>query len=160
MKGSGVFLTAGFQPPYDAPLGKQLEVSSNTQRFATGGSVQHIFLNEKPDEYSLREFIKRIFENLHLIYMTLTPTMSICNSCEAKVVGEKFSCPYCGSEDMVVYSRVIGYYRPIARKIRKADKESYVYEGEENYWQGGRRADWITRKKVGILELMEGSRWD
>ena len=160
LKGSGVFLTAGFQPPYDATLGKQLEVSSYTQRFATGGSIQHIFLNEKPDEHSLREFVRRIFENLPVIYITLTPTLSICNSCEARIVGERLTCPYCGSEDTTIYSRVIGYYRPIARKIRKADRESYIYEGEENYWQGGRRADWVTREKVGILNLMEASKWD
>ena len=160
LEGSGVFLTAGFQPPYDAPLGKQLEVSSHTQRFATGGSIQHIFLNEKPDEHSSKEFIRRLFERLPIIYITLTPTMSVCNSCEAKVVGERHTCPYCGSDDTIIYSRVIGYYRPIARKVRKADRENYVYEGEENYWQGGRRADWVTRNKVEVVELMEASRWD
>ncbi len=158
--GSGVFLTAGFQPPYDAPLGKQLEVSAKTQSFATGGSIQHVFLNEKPTSEASREFIRRIFESLPIIYVSLTPTMSVCNSCNAKVVGERYTCPYCGSEDTVVYSRVIGYYRPIARKVKRVDRENFLYEGEENYWQGGRRADWVTREKVGIEELMEASRWD
>jgi ribonucleoside-triphosphate reductase len=73
-------------------------------------------------------------------------------------VGERYTCPYCGSEDTLIYSRVIGYYRPIARKVKRANRESYIYEGEENYWQGGRRADWVTRKKVGITELETG--WD
>ncbi len=161
ISGSGVFLTAGFQPPYDAEsLTRQLEVSSHTQRFATGGSIQHIFLNEKPDRYAARNFIKRIFENLPIIYITLTPTMSICNACSAKIVGEYTECLHCGSEDTVIYSRVIGYYRPIARKIRKIDRENYLYEGEENYWQGGRRADWVTRKKARLFDLMEAMRWD
>ncbi len=159
--GSGVFLTAGFQPPYDQPsLGRQLEVSARTQLFATGGSIQHIFLNEKPDRYAARDFIRRLFESLPVIYITLTPTMSVCNSCETKIVGERFSCPYCGSEDTTVYSRVIGYYRPIARKVKKANTEKHIYEGEENYWQGGRRADWVSRKKAEIEELMEALRWD
>jgi len=153
-EGSGIFLTAGFQPPYDAPLGAQLEISSHTQRFATGGSIQHIFLNEKQDGPSLKEFIKRLFSRLPIIYITITPTLSVCNSCNAKVVGERHTCPYCGSGDTTIYSRVIGYYRPIARKIRRASRESFVYEGEENYWQGGRRADWVSRTKAGDL------RWD
>ncbi len=158
-EGSGVFLTAGFQPPYDGPsLGRQLEVSSTTQRFATGGSIQHIFLNEKPSAEALKSFVKRIFENLPIIYITLTPTLTLCNSCGTKIVGERFTCPYCGSDDTVVYSRVIGYYRPVARKVKKVDKERFIYEGEENYWQGGRRADWVTRKKVRSFELEEAGK--
>ena len=160
-QGSGVFLTAGFQPPFDGPsLASQLLVSSHTQRFATGGSIQHIFLNEMPSPGALRDFIKRTFENLTLIYITLTPTLTLCNNCSRKTVGEHFTCPHCGSEDTSVYSRVIGYYRPVARRIRKVDKDRYVYEGEENYWQGGRRADWVTRKKVLFQELMGASLWD
>jgi len=160
-EGSGVFLTAGFQPPYDGSfLTKQLEVSSHTQRFATGGSIQHIFLNEKPSAEALRDFVRRIFERMPIIYITLTPTLSVCNSCEDKIVGEWLTCPTCGSDDTVIYSRVIGYYRPVARKVKKVDREKFIYEGEENYWQGGRRADWVTRKKVDLPELMEAVRWD
>ena len=54
---------------------------------------------------------------------------------------------------------MIGYYRPIARKVIKAEKDKYLFEGEENYWQGGRRADWITRKKVLEPELLEIMQW-
>ncbi|HHJ64854.1 MAG TPA: ribonucleoside-triphosphate reductase, partial [Aquifex aeolicus] len=78
----------------------------------------------------------------------------------AKVVGEYTECPHCGSEDTVIYSRVIGYYRPIARKVKRIDRENFLYEGEENYWQGGRRADWVTRKKAELVDLMEAARWD
>ncbi|MDQ7038584.1 MAG: anaerobic ribonucleoside-triphosphate reductase [Aquificota bacterium] len=160
LEGSGVFLTAGFQPPFDCPsIARQLEVSSHTQRFATGGSIQHIFLNEKPTAEALRNFIRKTFENLPIIYMTLTPTLSVCNTCSKKTVGEHFTCPYCGSGDTVVYSRVIGYYRPIARRIKKVDKDRFVYEGEENYWQGGRRADWVVRKKVIMEELLGVHPW-
>ena len=160
-EGSGVFLTSGFQPPYDhTSLTRQLEVSAVTQRFATGGSIQHIFLNEKPDSESTKRFIKRLFESSPIIYITLTPTLSVCNECKSKVVGERTTCPFCGSEDTILYSRVIGYYRPIARKVRHRDSSKALFEGEENYWQGGRRADWVTRNKVGVRELVEALRWD
>ncbi|WP_448588586.1 anaerobic ribonucleoside-triphosphate reductase [Thermocrinis sp.] len=160
LQGSGVFLTAGFQPPYNGQsLGKQIEVSSQTQRFATGGSIQHIFLNEKSSAEVLSKFIKSLFSNKPIIYITLTPTLSVCNSCGMKIVGERYRCPYCGSEDTTVYSRVIGYYRPIARKVKVADRERFLFEGEENYWQGGRRADWVVRKKVLEPELLEVLKW-
>ena len=160
-EGSGVFLTSGFQPPYDVDsLTKQLQVSAETQHIATGGSVQHIFLNEKAPPEVLARFIKNLFRSIPIIYITLTPTLSYCNSCGGKIVGERETCYYCGSEDLTYYSRVIGYYRPIARKVKKKDKEKYLFEGEENYWQGGRRADWISRKKVDIKELTEALLWD
>ncbi len=160
LEGSGVFLTAGFQPPYEGQsLAKQIEVSSQTQRFATGGSIQHIFLNEKAGAEVLAKFVKNLFSSKPIIYITLTPTLSVCNSCGAKIVGERYKCPYCGSDDTTVYSRVIGYYRPIARKIKVADRERFIFEGEENYWQGGRRADWVVRKKVLEPELLEALRW-
>lgn len=154
LEGSGVFLTSGFQPPFDGKsLMKQLQVSAQTQLMATGGSVQHIFLNEKPNSEVLKRFIKNLFSSMPIIYITLTPTLSVCNECNSKLVGEVERCPYCLSDDVTVYSRVIGYYRPVARKIKKKDRERYIYEGEENYWQGGRRADWVTRKKVSEGEL-------
>jgi len=154
LEGSGVFLTSGFQPPFDGKsLMKQLQVSAQTQLMATGGSVQHIFLNEKPNSEVLKRFIKNLFSSMPIIYITLTPTLSVCNKCNSKLVGEVERCPYCSSDDVTVYSRVIGYYRPVARKIKKKDRERYIYEGEENYWQGGRRADWVTRKKVSEGEL-------
>lgn len=83
----------------------------------------------------------------------------MCNSCGMKIVGERHRCPYCGSEDTTIYSRVIGYYRPIARKVKAVDREGFLFEGEENYWQGGRRADWVVRKKVLEPELLEVLKW-
>jgi len=64
LEGSGVFLTAGFQPPYEGQsLAKQIEVSSQTQRFATGGSIQHIFLNEKAGAEVLAKFVRSCSKN-------------------------------------------------------------------------------------------------
>ncbi len=158
--GSGVFLTSGFQPPYQAgSLFRQLEVSAITQRFATGGSIQHIFLNEKTDRFAVREFIRRIFSSMPIIYITITPTLTICGDCSYRMTGEYYSCPNCGSNDTIIYSRVIGYYRPIARKVRSVSKEVCLFEGDENYWQGGRRADWVTRLKISG-DLLERTRWD
>jgi anaerobic ribonucleoside-triphosphate reductase len=160
LEGSGVYLTSGFQPPFDgSSLAKQIDVSAKTQRFATGGSIQHIFLNEKTEGDVLARFIKNLFSKKTIIYITITPTLTICNNCGRKIVGERYLCPYCGSEDTTIYSRVIGYYRPIARKVIKAEKDKYLFEGQENYWQGGRRADWITRKKVLEPELLEIMQW-
>jgi len=147
------FLTSGFQPPFsERSLTKLIHVSAHTQNYATGGSVLHLFLGEKLTVAQKKRLIRSIFENYPVKYVTLTPTLSRCNSCGFKVVGEKLRCPRCGSEDVTVYSRVVGYFRPIARKILVKDPGKGLYEGAENVWQDSRRADWVSR---GILTLSD-----
>lgn len=142
-------LTSGFQPPFsERSVSKLVYVSAHTQNYATGGSVLHLFLGERADVEVKRELVRRIFSRYPVKYMTITPTLTICNSCRGRYVGEHLKCPVCGSDDTTVYSRVVGYFRPIARRIRRRDAERGIYEGEENVWQESRRADWVTR---GIL---------
>ena len=143
------FLTSGFQPPFsEKSLTKLVYVSAHTQNYADGGSVLHLFIGEKLTISQKKKLIKSLFENYPVKYITLTPTLSRCNSCGIKVVGERLRCPTCGSDDMIIYSRVVGYFRPIARRILVKDSEKGLYEGEEDVWQDSRRADWVTR---GIL---------
>jgi ribonucleoside-triphosphate reductase len=44
-------------------------------------------------------------------YFTLTPTFSICHN-HGYLRGEQSTCPECG-ERCEVYSRVVGYFRPV-----------------------------------------------
>jgi len=147
------FLTSGFQPPYSCKsLSKLVYVSAHTQNYATGGSVLHIFMGEKTDSNTKKKMVKAMFSNYPVKYITLTPTLTICNKCKHKFVGENLTCPVCKSNDTTIYSRVIGYFRPIARKVTLKDSMQGLYEGEENIWQDSRRADWASR---GILSEEE-----
>lgn len=142
-------LTSGFQPPFSCRnITKLVYVSAHTQNYATGGSVLHLFLGEKLSVEAKKKLVYSIFSNYPVKYMTLTPTLTVCNDCKHKFVGEHLICPNCKSENTTIYSRVIGYFRPIARKVKKKDSKLGLYEGEENIWQDSRRADWVTR---GIL---------
>ncbi len=80
----------------------------------TGGSVFHLFLGERvSDIQTVKNLIKKIFENFHLPYITLTPSFSICPS-HGYLEGEHFECPKCAiKQPCEVYSRVVGYLRPI-----------------------------------------------
>jgi len=145
-----VYLTSGFQPPYDGELGKQLRVSAEGQAYATGGSIQHIFLNEKLDAEEKKKLIDKIFK-LPVNYITLTPTRSFCNDCGYAVTGELTQCPKCGSKDIMIYSRIIGYVRPIVKGGKEGiiiDPKKGIYDGDEQYWRDERRADWLTRNKL------------
>ncbi len=88
------------------------EHQSKLQTKYTGGTVVHFFVGEKiVDHLSLKRFVKQILESSPLPYITITPTFSICPD-HGYISGEHFECPYCGSP-CEVYSRVVGYYRPV-----------------------------------------------
>lgn len=142
-------LTSGFQPPFSCKsISKLVYTSAITQNYATGGSVLHLFLGEKLPAESKKRLIRSMFFNYPVKYATLTPTLTVCNDCKRKFVGEYLTCPSCKSQNTVIYSRVIGYFRPIAKRIKVKDSTLGLYEGEENVWQDTRRGDWVTR---GIL---------
>ncbi|MDI6600654.1 MAG: ribonucleoside triphosphate reductase [Thermoanaerobacteraceae bacterium] len=89
-----------------------LDLQDELQCKYTGGTVLHGFLGERIyDAETCKSLVKKIAENYHLPYYTITPTFSICNE-HGYIAGEHFSCPYC-SRDTEVYSRVVGYYRPV-----------------------------------------------
>jgi ribonucleoside-triphosphate reductase len=60
--------------------------------------------------------------NTKIPYISVTPTFSVCKE-HGYIFGEHFSCPTCG-EDTEVYTRVVGYYRPVNR-WNKGKQEEY-----------------------------------
>ncbi|MBU3943009.1 ribonucleoside triphosphate reductase [Patescibacteria group bacterium] len=91
-----------------------LELQDDIQSKYTGGTVLHIFLGEKlRSPESAKMLVKKIFTKYHLPYITLTPTFSICPT-HGYLTGEHFKCPKCTiSQPCEVYSRVVGYIRPV-----------------------------------------------
>jgi ribonucleoside-triphosphate reductase len=89
-----------------------LEMQRELQKLYTGGTVFHGFIGEAIDDVaSTRKLVRKIAENFDIPYFTLSPTFSVCRL-HGYLKGEHFSCPNCG-EDTEVYSRIVGYYRPV-----------------------------------------------
>jgi len=93
-----------------------LKLQDEIQCKYTGGSVLHLFLGEKiSDIQTVKSLIKKVFEKFHLPYITITPTFSIC-PVHGYLSGEHFECPKCLiKQPCEVYSRVVGYYRPVTQ---------------------------------------------
>jgi len=91
-----------------------LEHQNQLQPLYTGGTVFHTFLGEAvTDPKSLKNFILKAFTKTKIPYISVTPTFSICKE-HGYVLGEHFECPTCGQE-AEVYTRIVGYYRPVSR---------------------------------------------
>jgi len=91
-----------------------LNLQDKLQCKYTGGTVLHLFLGEQlSDVANVKNLIKKVFENFHLPYVTITPTFSVC-PVHGYLSGEHFYCPKCTIEQPCeVYSRVVGYLRPV-----------------------------------------------
>ncbi|MFA5051062.1 MAG: ribonucleoside triphosphate reductase [Patescibacteria group bacterium] len=111
------------QVDYQGGLFEALKFQDEFQIKYTGGTVFHAFLGEKISDVSVvKKIIKKVFENFRLPYFTLSPTFSICPN-HGYLSGEQFKCPQCGAENEV-YSRVVGYYRPV-QQWNKGKQEEY-----------------------------------
>ncbi len=100
-----------------------MELQDELQSLYTGGTVQHLYLGESIKELEVcKNLIKRIFERYKMPYISITPTFSICNT-HGYLQGEQFKCPTCG-EETEVWSRVVGYLRPVAN-YNRGKKEEY-----------------------------------
>lgn len=91
-----------------------LELQDDLQAKYTGGTVMHLFLGEEITEIeAVKSLVKTVFEKFNLPYITITPTFSIC-PVHGYLSGEHFECPKCTVEQACeVYSRVVGYLRPV-----------------------------------------------
>jgi ribonucleoside-triphosphate reductase len=127
--GAEPFYTNSSHPPvdYEGDLFEVLEHQERLQTLYTGGTVFHIYLGERL--YSWRaaaELIRKVAWNSRLPYFTLTPTFSICPT-HGYRSGEQQHCPICGAK-CEVYSRVVGYLRPV------------------DQWNDGKQAEFAIRR--------------
>ncbi|MBE0576750.1 MAG: ribonucleoside triphosphate reductase [Desulfuromonadales bacterium] len=98
-------ITAGDSEPYytnstQLPVGttddifEALAHQDSLQTLYTGGTVFHGFLGERLDDWqSARLIVRRIAENFHLPYFTISPTFTICPE-HGYISGEHFACPH------------------------------------------------------------------
>jgi ribonucleoside-triphosphate reductase len=100
--------------PYyaDIELPDRIEIEQRVQKYFTGGVMMHIFLGEEPEPEALADLTKKLMQT-ELIYWSYTPAITHCNTCEKTFTGLYTKCPVCGSENIDVWSRIIGYYRPL-----------------------------------------------
>ena len=99
---------------YTDDLFELMDLQDNLQTKYTGGTVMHFFLGERmEDPQTLKKLVKTICENYKLPYFTFSPSFSICKN-HGYLVGEHPTCPNC-NETTEVYSRVVGFLRPVSQ---------------------------------------------
>jgi ribonucleoside-triphosphate reductase len=118
---------------YTSDVFEAFDLQDSLQMRYTGGTVHHVYLGEAlANPESVKSFVRKVCDNYKLPYFTLTPSFSICSQ-HGYLRGEVESCPTCG-EQTEIYSRVVGYLRPV------------------NQWNRGKQAEFHLRNRYRIEE--------
>ncbi|GBC63682.1 ribonucleoside triphosphate reductase [Desulfonema ishimotonii] len=128
-----VYYTNSSQLPvnYTDDIFEMLALQDELQTKYTGGTVLHIYLGEQVNNVeTVKNAIRKISGNYRLPYFTLTPTFSVC-PVHGYLSGEQSTCPVCQGETEV-YSRVVGYLRPIRQ------------------WNNGKQSEFEKRKNFSV----------
>jgi len=118
------YLTNSTQLPVDFTddLWEALNLQNDLQTTYTGGTIFHIFLGEEMDNWKqARTLVKKVAQTTKIPYFTITPTFSVCMT-DGRFKGKVEKCPKCGGETEV-YSRIVGYLRPVSRWNKGKDME-------------------------------------
>ncbi len=116
---------------YSTNIAEVLILQDELQSRYTGGTVQHIYLGEaNPNHEAVKQFVRMVCQNYHLPYFTLSPSFSVCQQ-HGYLAGEVFTCPHCESKTEV-YSRVVGYLRPVEQ------------------WNDGKKAEFYQRSHYTV----------
>ena len=123
--GDACYYTNSTQLPvgFTDDIFETMDLQDELQSLYTGGTVLHLYLGERiPDIEVAKSLIRKVFTHYKLPYISLTPTFSICQE-HGYLDGEQFTCPECG-KDTEVWSRVVGYLRPV-QNFHKGKKKEY-----------------------------------
>jgi len=120
---------------YTDDLFEALRHQDDLQVLYNGGTVFHAFIGERLDPEGCKVLVRKIAENFRLPYYTITPTFSVCPD-HGYIPGEHFKCPYCG-RDTEVYSRVVGYLRPV------------------QLWNDGKREEFRQRVTYDVSRVLD-----
>lgn len=110
---------------YTDDVFEALDLEDEFQTKYTGGTVLHGFLGERlSGGEAAKMLVKKVMENYHLPYFSITPTFSVCPT-HGYLAGEHFKCPKCLiDQPCEVYSRIVGYLRPV-QQWHKGKKEEF-----------------------------------
>ena len=99
-EGENIYYTNSSQLPvnYTEDPFEALLLQDNLQCQYTGGTVLHLYMNEKLSSVeACRNFVKKVITNFKLPYITVTPVFSVCPK-HGYLNGEHEYCPKCDEE--------------------------------------------------------------
>lgn len=131
------YLTNSSHIPVNNSEASVVEHIKNADRFhkyAGAGNICHIWLGEAfPDSEALYSLNKKIAQT-ETKFWAFTNNYTYCRKCGYSIQLAYDKCPICDSEDVVIMSRITGYYQPVFcyNDGKKEEwKERYLHKMDE-----------------------------
>ena len=106
--GEEIYYTNSSQLPanYTNDPFEALELQDDLQCKYTGGTVLHLYMNERiSNAQACKNLVRKVIENHRLPYITVTPLFSVCEK-HGYLSGEHEFCPHCDEEIINKYRTV------------------------------------------------------
>lgn len=112
---------------------QRIEKQGQFHPLVTAGAITHVFTGEKlPPAESIRNLVKKTYDNTETTQMTISPEYSVCRNCNIYKLGLKKKCSKCGSE-MDWFTRIVGYFSKIQnwsrnKKLERTKREKHYVD--------------------------------
>lgn len=119
----------------EADLVEHIKNADVFHKYAVAGNICHLWLGEAyPDPEALYSLNKKIAKT-NIKFWAFTNDYTYCRNCQTTIqlnlLGE--TCPRCGSDDLLVMSRITGYYQPVASKNGGGFNNGKLQEFKDRY---------------------------
>lgn len=119
----------------DANIIEHIKNADVFHKYAVAGNICHLWLGEAfPNPMSLYSLNKKIAKT-NIKFWAFTNDYTYCRNCHNTIQLNKLNeyCPFCGSDDLLVMSRITGYYQPVASKNGGGFNNGKLQEFKDRY---------------------------
>lgn len=111
-----------------------------------GGNLLHIWLGEVwSDPEALWKLNQKIIKT-NTKFWAYSKVFTYCQQCEFTINDNITKCPICGSEDLIVYDRVTGYYLPALTRDKNGIKTQQ--------WNNGKIQEFNDRHRHNLNDIV------
>ena len=120
---------------------RHIKNSDKFHPLTEGGNLLHIWLGEVwSDAEALWKLNQKIL-NTNTKFWAYSKVFTYCQECQYTINDNISKCPICGSEDLIVYDRITGYYLPVLSRNEN---------GETKQWNDGKLQEFKDRYRHEI----------
>ncbi len=98
-------------PGADVSIIDRIELQSKFHDMIESGSIIHVYCGESQiPPASIATLVERTYRNTRASQITVSPEFTHCNNCHSNYFGFKEKCGKCGSADVTMRTKIVGYF--------------------------------------------------
>ena len=104
----------------------QAFIEGQCQKLYTGGVTKHFYFHKYIEPEYMNKLVISTARTYDIVYFSMCPTYTVCNDCGYIINGIYFNCPKCGSNNVDIWQKIVGYLRPLRSWSKARQKEFFT----------------------------------